>query len=213
VERGGSGRGERLALAAVGVALHTHVDESERELRRVGDLTCGEDQPCAGPEDGLAAGVELLQRRHEAPGVHQLEQRGALAARDDETVDSLELLGLADLHRLHGLARERLRVTGEVALQSEDADLHSSGSDHQPRVCIRSFSASFPISSPTMASPRSSLTFTSTSGSLKCVVACTMALARLAGSADLKMPEPTKTASAPSCIMSAASAGVAMPPA
>src|ERR1017187_9047521 len=30
---------------------------------------------------------------------------------------------------------------------------------------------------------------------------------------DLKMPEPTKTASAPSCMTSAASAGVAMPPA
>ena len=51
------------------------------------------------------------------------------------------------------------------------------------------------------------------SASLKCVVACTTALARAAGSADLKMPEPTNTASAPSCIMSAASAGVAMPPA
>ena len=40
-----------------------------------------------------------------------------------------------------------------------------------------------------------------------------MALARTAGSDDLKMPEPTNTASAPSCIISAASAGVAMPPA
>ena len=30
---------------------------------------------------------------------------------------------------------------------------------------------------------------------------------------DLKMPLPTKTPSAPSCIMSAASAGVATPPA
>ena len=37
--------------------------------------------------------------------------------------------------------------------------------------------------------------------------------ARVAGSADLKMPEPTNTASAPSCITSDASAGVAMPPA
>ena len=34
-----------------------------------------------------------------------------------------------------------------------------------------------------------------------------------AGSSLLKMPEPTNTASAPSCITSAASAGVAMPPA
>ena len=34
-----------------------------------------------------------------------------------------------------------------------------------------------------------------------------------AGSSDLKIPEPTKTPSAPSCITSEASAGVAMPPA
>ncbi len=40
-----------------------------------------------------------------------------------------------------------------------------------------------------------------------------MALARVSGSEDLKMPEPTNTASAPSLQTSAASAGVAMPPA
>src|SRR5262245_39770839 len=40
-----------------------------------------------------------------------------------------------------------------------------------------------------------------------------MARARRSGSLDLKTPEPTKIASAPSCIMSAASAGVAIPPA
>ena len=40
-----------------------------------------------------------------------------------------------------------------------------------------------------------------------------MAAARLAGSPDLKMPEPTKTPSAPSWRISAASAGVATPPA
>ena len=44
-------------------------------------------------------------------------------------------------------------------------------------------------------------------------VASTMARARLAGSPDLKMPLPTNTPSQPSCIISAASAGVAMPPA
>ena len=37
--------------------------------------------------------------------------------------------------------------------------------------------------------------------------------ARAAGSSDLKMPEPTNTPSAPSCITSEASAGVAIPPA
>jgi hypothetical protein len=42
---------------------------------------------------------------------------------------------------------------------------------------------------------------------------CTMARARDAGSPDLKMPEPTNTPSMPSCIIRAASAGVATPPA
>ena len=43
--------------------------------------------------------------------------------------------------------------------------------------------------------------------------AWTMAAARFTGSPLLKIPDPTKTPSAPSCIISAASAGVATPPA
>jgi len=45
------------------------------------------------------------------------------------------------------------------------------------------------------------------------VVALTIAAARWAGLPDLKMPDPTNTPSAPSCIIIAASAGLAMPPA
>jgi hypothetical protein len=45
------------------------------------------------------------------------------------------------------------------------------------------------------------------------VVAFTIAAARAAGSPDLKIPEPTNTPSAPSSIIIAASAGVAIPPA
>ena len=51
------------------------------------------------------------------------------------------------------------------------------------------------------------------SASSKYAVASTQARARWAGSPDLKMPEPMKTPSAPSCIIIAASAGVATPPA
>ena len=64
-----------------------------------------------------------------------------------------------------------------------------------------------------MASPSPRETLAITSGSSKNVVALTMASARCAGLPDLKIPEPTKTPSAPSCIIMAASAGVAMPPA
>ena len=40
-----------------------------------------------------------------------------------------------------------------------------------------------------------------------------MAAALFSGLPDLNIPEPTNTPSAPSCIISAASAGVATPPA
>ena len=64
-----------------------------------------------------------------------------------------------------------------------------------------------------MAMPRPVDTSASTLGSLKWATARTMALARSTGLPLLKIPEPTKTPSMPSCIMRAASAGVATPPA
>mmetsp|Transcript_12360 Transcript_12360/g.33731 ORF Transcript_12360/g.33731 Transcript_12360/m.33731 type:complete len:303 (+) Transcript_12360:341-1249(+) len=66
---------------------------------------------------------------------------------------------------------------------------------------------------PVMASPKSSDTSAKTFGSLKWVTALTMARARFSGLSDLKMPLPTKTPSTPNCMQSAASAGVATPPA
>ena len=66
---------------------------------------------------------------------------------------------------------------------------------------------------PTIAGPRFSESFARSFESCQFVTACTIAEARFAGSPDLKIPEPTKTPSAPSSIMSAASAGVATPPA
>ncbi len=62
-------------------------------------------------------------------------------------------------------------------------------------------------------SPSSIEALATRSGSAKWVVASTIARARRSGSELLKMPDPTKLPSAPSCIISAASAGVAMPPA
>src|SRR5437867_1944792 len=205
------GRLERLALPAVGVALDGDVDEPERELRRALDLSRQDDETRAGAEDRLAGAVELLDGGHEVPRLHELQQGRRLAPGDDEPLDVVELGRLSHLDRLDAAFLQRFGVEREVALEGEDPDPHRRA--YQPRVCSSSFSGSLEVSSPTIASPRSSLTRASTSGSLKCVVACTMARARFAGSLDLKMPEPTKTASAPSCIMRAASAGVAIPPA
>ena len=66
---------------------------------------------------------------------------------------------------------------------------------------------------PTIASPKPRETSAKTFASSKNVVALTQAAARDAGSPDLKIPEPINTPSAPICIIRAASAGVAIPPA
>src|SRR5262249_23226549 len=162
VEHGLATSLERLALAAVRVALHVHVDEAQRELPGIVDLAGEEDEPRAGAEGRLALGVELLGGGPQAPPVHQLEQGGALAAGDDEPVDVRQLLGLADLDGLDVTVLQRRDVEREVALQGEDADPHP----HQPRVWSSSLLSSLDVSMPGMASPRSSLTLTSTSGSL-----------------------------------------------
>src|SRR6185295_8325489 len=82
--------------------------------------------------------------------------------------------------------------------------------NHQPRVWSKSPSASLDTSSPRIASPSSSLASSTIFGSAKCVVAFTIARAREAGSDDLNIPDPTNTDSAPNCMHSEASAGVAI---
>src|SRR5918995_7090650 len=88
-----------------------------------------------------------------------------------------------------------------------------SPASYQPRVSSSCDGSSEAVEMPTIGSPSPAETSASTFGSLKWVVASTIAFARVSGFPDLKMPEPTKTPSAPSCMQSAASAGVAIPPA
>ena len=66
---------------------------------------------------------------------------------------------------------------------------------------------------PFIPDPRDSSASSSAWASRQWVVAFTMARARFSGSSDLKIPDPTNTASAPRVMHSAASAGVAIPPA
>src|SRR5262249_53292963 len=116
---------------------------------------------------------------------------------------------------------ERAQMLPHVALQREHANDHVAfqrkrASDHvayQPRSARRCGAGISSTLMPTIASPKPREALAMTSGSSWNVVALTIAAARRAGLPDLKMPEPTNTPSAPSCIIIAASAGVAMPPA
>lgn len=150
-----------LALAAVAVALHSHVDEAEGTLWGVENLAGEQDHAGACPQERLPGGGEFPQGRPQVEGVHELDQGRALAAGDDECVHLIELFGL--LYDQGGALEiiQYADVGGKVALQPQDT--YSDG--YQPLVCSSWPSSRVPISMPGMASPRSSETRTSTSGS------------------------------------------------
>src|ERR1019366_3364489 len=194
---------------AIGVALHGDIHHPEAFLHRVGDVPGHQNGAGARTEHGLAR-AKLGQVVKQVFGAQEFEHGGTLTAGQDQAVEPIQLLAFPDVHRRRAGAYQGLAVRRKIALQREHSHpLHG----YQPRVCNNSPSGILEISRPGMAAPRLRLASSSFWGVLKFLAAITMALARLAGSLDLKIPDPTNTASAPNCITSAASAGVAMPPA
>ena len=67
---------------------------------------------------------ELLQLL-EASLTQQLEKCAGLAARDDQAVDLVQLLGLLDQHNFSAQLFEPLAVSVKIALQGQDTDFHA----------------------------------------------------------------------------------------
>src|SRR5205823_11765260 len=202
------GRLERVHLPPERVAAHGHVDAAEGLLvgPAVEDPARQQDHAGARAVRGHAGGDALAQRFQDAELDRELAHRRGLAAGDDQRVDGVEFVGAAYRTGQHVALGQRGQVFPDVALKGEHTDDHQAR--HQPRDARRSLSGSVATLMPTIASPSPRDTLAIISGSSWNVVALTIAAARLAGSPDLKMPEPTNTPSAPSCIIIAASAGV-----
>src|SRR5579884_2713797 len=198
-------------LPSVGIALHIQIHQPQRALLRPRNTLSQQDGARAGAENRLLL-AETAQWLEQVLLIDQLEHGRALAAGDDQAIDISELRRRAHRFRLRTGAPQCIFVGFEIALEREHADAHCRA-HYQPRVWSSSLSGSCETSRPGIPMPSSSLASSSFSGSLKYVAAFTMAFARASGSDDLNIPEPTNTASAPSCMTSAASAGVAMPPA
>ena len=113
---------EARDLAAVGVPVDLEIGEAE-----VGAVD--EDHPRARPEDGPLESpdrvVEPVQRR-------QLRDRRRLAARDDEPVEPVELLGKANLDDVRTRGPKRARMLAERSLQRQNTDPGTTV--HVPRV-------------------------------------------------------------------------------
>src|SRR5690606_8285727 len=200
-------------LPAERVPPRDHVQPTEGALvRGAADDPVGEhDQPGAGAEHGQPGGDPGPERLEQLEGDQELADRGRLAARDDQPVQPGQVPFPAHRPGPGAGPAEQPVVLDDVALQRQDADQRHRV--YQPRSASRCGAGTSSTLIPTIASPRPRDTLAITSGSSKNVVALTIAAARCAGLPDLKMPEPTNTPSAPSCIIIAASAGVAMPPA
>jgi hypothetical protein len=100
---------EALQLPAEGVAAGAGVEKAE--VVRVAD-----DQAGAGAEDRAPRLVVGAQRRLQTLRFDALDDRRALAARDDQAVESFEILGNAYLRRLGAQLAQDAGVRIEVAL-------------------------------------------------------------------------------------------------
>ena len=112
---------EAVDLPAEGVALDRHVHESRERMGMAGHVRGDEDRTRAGPPHRHARRGALLELGDDPVVRGELADRRALAARDDERVDLVELLGAPHVDRLDAEVAQRREVLGEVPLETEDA--------------------------------------------------------------------------------------------
>ena len=114
-------------LAPVGVPFDLEVGEPQV-------LAVEHDHPRAGAEDGP---VEAANRLLEPVETYEPHDRRRLAAGDDEPIETVELLGQADLDHLCAEAAQHARVLPKCSLHRQDTDarplLHATNS----RNCTR----------------------------------------------------------------------------
>ena len=94
----------------------------EQRLVAFDDLAGQRDEPGAGAEHRHAAGRPRLDRRDETVVAHELADRRALAAGDDQRVDRLELGRPPDLGGGGAQTFEHGAMLAKVALQRQHAD-------------------------------------------------------------------------------------------
>src|ERR1700730_7247169 len=218
LQLGGSADHIAVHLPPVPVAQHGHVQQAERFLPRILHFRGEQNRAGTSAQNGFVLSRRFIDRVVQTLSLQELQLRGSLAARQNQTVAARKVLARAHFHGFDAHSRQHRRMRRKISLHCQNPNLHCMDSvnhiaDYQPRVESKSFSSSWRTSRPRMASPNSSCASNTAFGSSKCVVAFTTAFARASGSLDLKIPEPTNTASAPRRRTNAASAGVAIPPA
>ena len=109
-------------LAAVGIALHRYVHESQVFLRRIQNFLSQQNRSRASAEYRIALRCKFFYCRGESIGGKKIQHRRALAARHNQPGDFLKLPGV--LHQLpgHPDAVEHFAVHRKVTLDGENAN-------------------------------------------------------------------------------------------
>ena len=122
---------EALDLGSVRVAPGGDVDGAQRMLIRsaVDDLSTEQNQSGAGPERRETVGNPGLQRLQDGGPLQQHRHGGRLATGQDDCVDVVEGGRIANLDGARTSALKDHRMSGETALEGQNAN----GWSYQPR--------------------------------------------------------------------------------
>jgi len=115
---------EAVELAAVAIASHRHVDQIESALigSTIEHVSGAQDHAGTGAESGQAIDETTLEIVEEPAGGEQPGHRGALAAGQDDRVESLEVGGSPYERRRGTESFEALSMDVECPLQGEHTD-------------------------------------------------------------------------------------------
>lgn len=113
---------EGVDLATEGVAVDGHGEQVEGGPVEAVGVVGKEDGPGAGPPEGKAILPETSDRFVQVVGEEEAGDGGAFAAGDDEAVEPIELVGVADFTGVDVEGTQTDGVLAEVALEGEDAD-------------------------------------------------------------------------------------------
>ncbi len=113
-----------LSLAAVSVSFNGDVEQLERGLRWRGYFFREKDGSCTGPVKCTAPLEEVPDRFHEGLADHEFDHSCTFSARQDEAVQSIELLGMFHEARGNTESPERLLMLGVVPLKSQNSYIY-----------------------------------------------------------------------------------------
>src|SRR5450759_4856800 len=122
-ERGGGFDNGGIDLASVSVAADRNVNRIQALLLRVLDLFGQHDRSGASAERGLA--VHEIAQLLKSFFTEELQKGTRLAPRNDQALDFVELLRLADEYNFGAQFFQAAAMRIEIALEGQNTDFHS----------------------------------------------------------------------------------------